>query len=463
MKYFNDLHIESIFESDEGLRKRSFTMGKQTDFIENEKVEVYPEGEIGTRVTLQTIKSRRFPDKQVTAIAQTLVERLLPYFIDKSYVCPIVTIAEEDGSQRINLNDFLNNKLSELVQEIPLKKGTLVLGEEGASKTFLARVFKIFSPRTTQSKVSLVANGREVTETGIHNFVPEFDGEPFEESDASNPKSNRNYVIKAYVFGDYLDECVSLERGRFEFPDSNDLIDTVSKTSIEREVALVARDALGSIITERQEKKRDHVQEYVASNAPWHSTIVDEVDLTLMPLKPSPEQIEEFFQKEKFNQEVAIRKQVNEILSQSDGNGIQKGLPDIIKQISKTSRNDLIHYIALRKHVLSLFSKSIELGEDKKFSSEGKVHNIIFPLRSDSKSLPFKDHNLWIIDERLNFTEYVSSDKPLEGGVPDRPDLIAFDNPVLFRGDNSPSNPVSIFEFKKPGREDFTNPSSRCG
>ena len=75
--------------------------------------------------------------------------------------------------------------------------------------------------------------------------------------------------------------------------------------------------------------------------------------------------------------------------------------------------------------------------------------------------MAFEDHNLWIIDERLNFTNYVNSDKPLEGGTTGRPDLVVFDNPVLFRGDNSPGNPVSIFEFKKPGRDNFTDRSSR--
>ena len=56
---------------------------------------------------------------------------------------------------------------------------------------------------------------------------------------------------------------------------------------------------------------------------------------------------------------------------------------------------------------------------------------------------------------------YVSSDKPLDGGVTERPDLLVFDKPILFRGDNEASNPITVFEFKKPGRDDFVNPSSK--
>ena len=39
---------------------------------------------------------------------------------------------------------------------------------------------------------------------------------------------------------------------------------------------------------------------------------------------------------------------------------------------------------------------------------------------------PFANHNLWIIDERLNFTTYASSDLPLFTGNSERPDLIAY-------------------------------------
>ena len=125
----------------------------------------------------------------------------------------------------------------------------------------------------------------------------------------------------------------------------------------------------------------------------------------MMPYNASPEQIEEFFQKEKFKEEVKNRRKTDEILSHTAAVDLPDGIPAIIEKISKTSRNDLIHYIALRKHVLSILSKSIELGDDHRYPDEGTLHDIIFPRRKDSKSLAFENLNLSIIDERLNFTE----------------------------------------------------------
>jgi hypothetical protein len=85
----------------------------------------------------------------------------------------------------------------------------------------------------------------------------------------------------------------------------------------------------------------------------------------------------------------------------------------------------------------------------------------VFPTKTDSDGITYESHNLWILDERLTFTSYLSSDLPLEGGRSQRPDIIAFDHPVAYRSENEASNPVTIFEFKRPGRDDFANPGSR--
>lgn len=461
LKYFEDLKVESIFSTEQGSTKRSFKMGKKTDIIVDEKIEDIAEGRTGSKVSMLKVKGRGFPDKQVKTIARTLVERLLPYFIDADYNCPEVGIAEDDGSGRIILNDFVSNQLAALIKEIPLQNSDICLGSGDKTQTFSVRVFKLFSPRNQRSKISLVADRREVTDTAIHNYVPEFADEFFDERSSDGDERDRNYIVKAYVFGRYLDANVSLERGGFEFPKDDDLLHPISQAEIERAAAKVARDALGETITARQEKKQKQVKEYVESSAPWHRTIAEDTDLSSMPYNPTAEQIEEVFQKQKFKQEVSIRQQVDRMMNETDPHDLEEGLPAILDQISKTSRNDLIHYIALRKHVLTLFAKSFEIDGEKKYPSEGTVHDIIFPRKGDTAVTSFEDHNLWIIDERLNFTNFVSSDKPLEGGKSDRPDVLVFDKAVLFRGDNQASNPITVFEFKKPGIDSFANPSSK--
>jgi hypothetical protein len=96
--------------------------------------------------------------------------------------------------------------------------------------------------------------------------------------------------------------------------------------------------------------------------------------------------------------------------------------------------------------------------DDGKGELEANVHNLIYPMGKDSEIIDYHDHNLWLLDERLVFSEYIASDKKISK-KPDalgEPDLVIFDQKQSFRnGDNSFSNPLTIFEFKRPKREDY--------
>ena len=240
----------------------------------------------------------------------------------------------------------------------------------------------------------------------------------------------------------------------------NDLLLDISQVTIEKDAAKVAQNAVGSDITLRQEKKRKRVQSYVDQEAPWLKRILNEVDLSDMPYKPTNEEIETRLQKEKFAHELSIKNDVAKILSDTNFESLKENVVEIVGKISDTSKDELIHYIALRRKILGLFEKSLEIDESGAYSSEGFVHDIVFPRKGDTETTSFIDHNLWILDERLNFTSYVSSDVPLDGGNSKRPDLLVYNRLVLFRGDNEASNPITIFEFKKPQRDDFVNRSA---
>jgi len=461
LKYFDGLHVRSVFWDGDDFKVRHFSMGKENDIIVNEKLEASEQKESGTIVTLTSLKKRTTFDKKLSTIARNIVERLLPYFITQDYVCPEVILSEMDGSDAILLNGYVSNELSAVIQEIRVDGNAFILKTLDTEEEFLVRVFKLYSPRNQRSRISLVAHKREVSGSVIHRYVPEFEDEFYEIEEQDDVKHERNYVIKAYVFGPYLDRNVSLERGGFEFQMEPDLVFRIGQAEIEREAAAIAKEALGTEITSRQEKKKERVQSYVDEEAPWHKEILKTIDLSGMPCSPSNEEIETRLQKEKFAQEIKIKRDVARLLAESRFESVKDCVQDIVSNISGTSRNDLIHYIALRRKILDIFGRSLETDETGAYSSEGVVHDIIFPRKGDTEITSFKDHNLWIVDERLNFTTYVSSDIPLNGKGTERPDLIVYNRRVLFRGDNEASNPITIFEFKRPQRDDFVNSSSQ--
>ena len=461
LKYFEDLHVKSVYRDGSGFNIRNFSMGKDKDIIVHEKVAVSEKQESGTVVTLRVLKKGPSFDKKLPTIARNLVERLLPYFITQGYVCPEIVLSEQDGSHAIRLNEFVSNELSAVIREIGVEQKTFTLNASDTEEEFLVRVFKLYAPRNQRSRISLVAHKREVSGSPIHKYIPEFEDEFYEKDSRGEIDHERNYIIKPYVFGPYLDRNVSLERGGFEFHMESDLILGIAQAEIERNAAVIAKQAVGADITLRQEKKKERVQSYVDEEAPWHKAMLEKIDLSGMPYHPTNEEIETRLQKEKFTQEIEIKRDVAKLLAESNFENVKESVLEIVSRISGTSKNDLIHYIALRKKILDIFEKSLEVDESGTYSSEGVVHDIIFPRKGNTEITSFDDHNLWIVDERLNFTTYVSSDVPLDGKNTERPDLFIYNKRVLFRGDNEASNPITIFEFKKPQRDDFVNLSSQ--
>ncbi len=470
LKYFENLRIDSIYFDDDAnkYKSRKFSMGKNYEIIVDESVNDSEENDSRTSTHLDYIKKISL-DKKLSTIARSLVEKLLPYFITKDYICPEITLTEDDGSNSDILNEYIS-KNSAFIKEIKIDKNDFFLVQSPNIFTtdksqnicdFQIRVFKIYSPRNKVSKISLVADKREVTETSISNYVPEFSDEFYEKKEDGTDNLERNYIIKTYVFSQYLDDNVSLERGGFEFKKENDDLYGISQTDIESKVAELTKKAVINDISVRQDKKEKRIISYIEEEAPWHKGLVKNIDISGFPYNPNNEEIETRLQKEKFRQEVAIRNEVNVLLKEENRDAFKESISKLVEKISESSKNDLTHYIASRRKVLDLFRKSLEMNNDDKYSTEGVLHDIIFPRKKDSESIEYQDHNLWIIDERLNFTNYISSDLPLNGKGTERPDLIVYDRRVAFRGDNESSNAITIFEFKKPDRDDFTNPSSK--
>jgi len=46
-------------------------------------------------------------EKELKTIARKLLEKLLIFFVDEKFICPIIEIKESDGSNSITLNNYL--------------------------------------------------------------------------------------------------------------------------------------------------------------------------------------------------------------------------------------------------------------------------------------------------------------------------------------------------------------------
>ena len=457
IKTFDNVSIESVFKKEDGKGKEKISFNffaEKEGIVENFKQMECKEEETGTKVLLDGISKKGgngFPQR-IDTIVNDILEKILVCFISNKKLPKIVI--EEKGGESINLNKLYNDSKKLLLQhtkEINLKKGR-------EKERLEVKVFKIFSPDHQQSKVILAGHYREVISENIATYITEFQ-EKFEmiDSKSKDKKIPRNYIIKAYVFGRYLDNNVSLERRTFEFAKkgSINLLENYpfSKDEIMEKVIEIIRKEYSEEVNIRREKKKEKVTNYLNKH-PYYREYEGMIDWDTLPMSPTEDQMDSAFYSVKYAEESNASKKAHKFLQDIDSN-IDEEISSLCLKISKANLSNFGRYISMRKIYLNTFRKALDI-KDEKHEKEKTLHNIIFPMNKDSDQVPFYGHNLWMLDERLNFVYYLRSDKDFVEKCKDRADLIVFDKEVTFRESDNPSNPITIFEFKRPGQDSFT-------
>ena len=454
LRHFTNATVESYYEEDGKYKKRSFKFGKQYEIVAQEQIEDSAHIATGCELKLENLHRGKF-EKNPEIIAHRILEQLLSYFVDSEYICPVITVHDDELNTPLVLNDRIGSRDDSLIQ---LKKtATFVLN----GIEFHYRMFKLLHPRNQKSKIILTARNQAVTNKSLDAYVPEFATDFVEEIKKDGKDKKRNFIAQFYVQGDYLNENVTTERDSFNFVEKPDSLYPVGSNDIEQEVANIAKQLFGKEVKTRIENKKAKVETYASENI-WYRPYLEDLDLDNLKMNPSESEMEATLHKAKFNKDLETKRKIAEFTDeQSSYSDSHKAAEEIIEEAKQANISELAHYIAFRKSILELFKKTIKLTEDGKYKDEKAVHDLVFPTKTTSEDTSYDGHNLWILDERLTFTQYISSDKELyKGRNKDRPDIAAFYYEVAYRETNESYSPISIFEFKKPGRHDFVNPSS---
>lgn len=460
LKHFRRFSVQSVFKRQDKLQSVNFLVGRNNNIVSGASYDEAKSNDTGSIVKIRYLRNSAFPDKKLKTIGKVLVQRILPFFISEESKCPRIILFEDrsqggNGDEPICLNDYFGNKLGEFVKELPTGHSSFTLPQHDSEEEFSVRIFKLYTSRIASNQISLVAHKREVSRIKLSEHIPEFEEAFYDE------ESNRGFIIKAYVLGTYLDTNVSVERGRFKFGKSPEISYPIGRLMIEKEAATIAASAVEPTMKTRLAKKREHVQSYVDNKAPWYKENLPKVDISELSHKSTDEQIEAVLHADNYRRESNTKSKLVTFLSSESPGQSDLNLSDLVNDLSDSSKAKLAEYVVFRKYVLDLFNKSLEQCENGKYSIEGTLHDIILRRRKDTDTIPFEHHNLWLLEERLSYTNYVASDQTLGNGNRQRPDILVFDNPLMFREDNVISNPITIFEFKRPQYDDFVNASSK--
>lgn len=452
LKAFERAAIHSCYVDVNGTtRTRDFQFTPSDDLGEPKAVPAT--GDAKTSVRLVSFKSeyRERAPKGAQAIANALLEHCLFYFV-RVGGAPTMTVVDSD--ERIDMQQLFDNYMH---------ASSRIEGIEIGGRKFDLTHIKLKSSSQRQHFIAWCAANRVVEETNITGKVPGLHGRIRD--------VEGEFVYACYVTSDYLDEHVRAERTGFDIAQTNDeLFSQVGPpmADIEANVMDSIKRFLDEYLQDVKKAARDRIENYVSRKAPRYRPILEYVDEGEFSIDPEidDKKLDVLLHEKWYDLERSLISEGHDVLRFDAADSVEEynaRIAEYLKKVDDIKRSDLANYVSHRKVVLEILEKAIQIKPDGKYEREDVIHQLIIPMRKSSNEVKSDDCNLWLINERLAFHNYLASDKPIKsmaivanssnGRKPDICVLDIMSDPILV-GEKAPPATLTIIELKRPMRED---------
>jgi hypothetical protein len=455
LKAFKKIVVSSAFTDETGsLQHRTFCFTPEYG-VDKAKLEAAESGALPkTCVHLDGFSKRYSENSAKTAktIASSLLEHCLWYFVREGGA-PKIWV--EDDHEQISLDDLYDEYMfaSATKQNIEVKG-------QGFELTHI----KLKAGSAKQHSIAWCAAGRLISEEMITGKIPGLYGR------IKDPLGD--FVYTCYITSPFLDQHVRPERIGFDIKEISDELFSETEISLKdirsavlESVSIQLRDYL----QENRKAGRERVEYYASHKAPRYRPIlarIAEDKLNIDPEIPDKE-LEILLHKHLSEIEGSLLSEGHEIMNfgkEESAAQYRVRLASYLNKVDDLKKSDLANYVFHRKVILDILQKAIERGADGKYAREELIHELIMPMRKTSSEIWLDNCNLWLIDERLAFHDFLASDKPLsampilhseETKEPDICALNVFDEPILVAdGKNLPLASIVVVEIKRPMRDD---------
>lgn len=445
LKVADSAQIVSVYDTPTGLRRCSFSF-TIADPIEAYRDEVASSVPMETAITLNPFKSAfatRLP-KKLETFANRLIAHFVSFFANIAH--PEISVCDDE--EAIDLFDIFSKKI-ERDKDYPFSV-------EGIDEEFVLHCFllpkSISDDEKSVNALYLGANGRAVSRHELDSVL-------------GMKAIDNKFAFLGYVESDFLSSTANDTRTAFSLDE--DQISSVVDVAKQK-----AKEFLDPEIREIRERQVDRIVKIGKEHprffhAARHAAEVAEL---LHLSKQSEEEI--FVELSRSSlRDYKRRKRGYADAYQKDLPNVQEQTDSFMEKLKEDAISSLAEYVARRKAILEIFEAGLKFkgAGDMVSHYEKVVHGIVCPLGSTSQELSYEEHNLWLLDDRLAFYTYFNSDKRMDRQVSvetrdaDRPDITLFDLGIGFNSDDL-SQPITIVEFKRPKRDDYTladNPISQ--
>jgi len=463
IKAFNKIEISSNYQQGDSFYKREFSFSVENGIQANKVPEKVQNQLFKTEVQLVDYRTRYRQRPKPETLAHRILEHCMVDFILSDP--PQIRIFDPASVDVINLVDLFQEKIQ--------VEDTVDLFSLNGHEFEMNYIKQFVGDRI--HRLHYVADGREVDSLELKKLLPNL------KSKLTNPEDQKKYSISAYLKSAYLNSKSNLERGEFKIPkkisDKGFLDkDEISMEEINESVKTKLKEYLADELEEISTSVVEEMKQFILDNTLVeyrHLIPVLKDNVELLPHKGSFEEKDIALHKLNYKLESDHKIEVNRFLSQDptitnadDYKSIFNSIDSILETEKGFLSSKLANYMLHRKTVLKLFEKYLQIQSDGKYRYEKEIHNIIFRKKRTTDDLAFDDHNLWILDERLAFHEFIASDvgfdrnRKVSIDSATAVDLTVYDSVFLYgEGDSS----LVFFEFKRPGRKEYKRDEKDLG
>lgn len=459
LKAFNHVNYSSSFRFNGKHYTREFTFKQHGngifDYVEFENKET----KSWTKTELRFFKEdyQKYCPLSLEDIAEKIVEHFLIYFLEEK--CPFIKLIDQNGKELLLQNYY------SLTFKGSVKNASFEV-EDYAFNLYLLRVFN--SRKTHQ--IHYCANNRDVKFDILTKHIPDLGKKIHDEEE-------NYFVYHAYVTSDFFDESVDSERIGFNMNEESDSEDEIEDNELNlKSIRCLSvgqiEKLLEPYLNNIREEKFETYQQHIYESSPQYKSILKYHPETIkrLPPKLSGNKLDIELFKVQNVLETEIKELGEEILNPNEDfrnseEYIEK-YTEYLEKFNDVGKSNLAKHIVHRKAVIELLDKFLGK-EDEQYQTEETIHNIFFPIRSESDEISYDKQNLWLIDEKLSYHNYLSSDKSFknipvsESNDLQRPDLLIFNDSFAFVNDDAPHHSFTIIEFKRPERQNYSSGSSK--
>ena len=454
LKAFQYVSVDSTFEDNNKIYHRTFIFNAKND-IENPNISpVDSSANIQTIVTLHDIGKDylTYLPKTLSIISRSILEHCLWYFLRNGSAPKIVI---QDGEEEISLNDEYDSyMLNAATSDSITIKG----------KVFDITHVKLKINSINKNSVFYSAANRLVCNESLKGKIPGLFGNLHDEEEEFN------YLC--FVSSDYLTQNVTPERLGFNIPEQYEgaLTNTeLSFSEIRNEVIKKIETFLDSYLTENKVLGEKRLVDFINNRAPRYHSILSRLETDEKYVDPdiSDKDLELKLHGHLVKMENELIEEGHDILIPRTLEKEEDYINRINKYISKAKdlkQSDLANYVCHRRVIIELLAKALRPNADGRYCKEEVIHNLIMQMQKNSNELFENESNLWLLDERLAFHTFLSSDRTIKSmSITDsestkEPDLLSlniYDNPLLINdGESLPLASITVVEIKRPMRND---------